>query len=277
MIYHQGSFRNYDGEELFEQAWMPEDNPRAVLLLIHGLGEHSGRYEHVAEFFTAQGIGIETYDLRGHGKSEGRRAYVNAFDDYLRDMDIFYKRFLERHAERLVFLYGHSMGATIASLFAITRKPEFRGMILSGALLRMGADISPLLIKMSGIIGKYAPKMKTTRLDSASLSRDPQVVKDYDADPLNYRAGFPARTGYELIIAMQRIQAQIEQITLPILIMHGSADKITNPEGSQILYNTVGSKDKTIKFYNGFYHEIHNEPERQTVFSDMLDWIGTHV
>ncbi|MGC9363343.1 MAG: lysophospholipase [Fidelibacterota bacterium] len=277
MIYHHGTFQSYDAGELFEQAWMPNDQPRAVLLLVHGLGEHSGRYEHVAEYFTSKGIGIETIDLRGHGKSDGRRAYVDSFDDYLRDLDVFYKRAQERHYEAPLFLYGHSMGGTIAALYIITRQPEFKGLILSGILLKMGADISPLLIKMAAIVGKYAPKMKTTKLDSASISRDPEIVRDYDEDPLNYREGFPARTGYESILAAQRILTQTESLTLPILIMHGSADKITNPEGSRELYEGVHSTDKTLKFYDGFYHEIHNDPEKERVFSDIFHWLELHI
>ncbi len=277
MIYHHGTFQSYDAGELFEQAWMPDDQPRAVLLLVHGLGEHSGRYEHVAEYFTSKGIGIETFDLRGHGKADGRRAYVNSFDDYLRDLDVFHKRVQERHYEQPLFLYGHSMGGTIAALYVITRKPEFKGLILSGSLLKMGADISPLLIKMAAIVGKYAPKMKTTKLDSASISRDPEIVRDYDEDPLNYREGFPARTGYESILAAQRILTQTESLTLPILIMHGSADKITNPEGSRELYEGVHSTDKTLKFYDGFYHEIHNDPEKERVFSDIFHWLELHL
>ena len=277
MNYNHGLFQGCDGQMLFEQAWRPDDEQKAVVLLVHGLGEHSSRYAHVADFLTSNGIGVETYDLRGHGKSDGCRAFVNSFDEHLRDLDILCKRVQERHSGTPIFLYGHSMGATISTLYVITRKTEFRGLLLSGALIKIGDDISPLLVKMSSIIGKYAPKMKTTKLDSASISRDPLIVKDYDDDPLNYRGGIPARTGMELIIAMNRIQIQMETITLPILIMHGSCDKMTDLSGSQELYDTVSSKDKTLKLYDGFYHEIHNDPEKQQVFNDIEGWINSHI
>ena len=169
------------------------------------------------------------------------------------------------------------MGATISVLHIITREVQFQGLLLSGILIKIGDDISPLLIKMSSIIGTYAPRMKTTKLDSASISRDPRIVKHYDEDPLNYRAGVPARTGQELITAMNRIQVQMGTITLPILIMHGSGDKMTDPGGSQELYDAVSSKDKTIKLYNGFYHEIHNDPEKQQVLDDIINWINGHL
>ncbi len=277
MIYQHGLFQGTNGLVLFEQSWFPEDDVKAVVLLVHGLGEHSSRYEHVAKILTSKTIGIETFDLRGHGKSDGARAFVNSFDEHLRDLDIFYKRVRERRSDTPIFLYGHSMGATIATLYVITRKTEFQGLLLSGALVKIGDDISPLLIKMSSIIGTYAPRMKTTKLDSASISRDPRIVKDYDEDPLNYRGGIPARTGLELITAMNRIQVQMETITLPILIMHGSSDKLTNPIGSQELFDAVSSKDKTLKWYNGFYHEIHNEPEKNRVFEDIINWINDYL
>lgn len=277
MNHNHGLFQGCDGLMLFEQAWMPENERKAVVVLVHGLGEHSSRYEPVAEFLTSNGIGIETFDLRGHGKSDGRRAYINSFDEHLRDLDIFYERVEERHPGAPVFLYGHSMGATISVLHIITREVQFQGLLLSGILIKIGDDISPLLIKMSSIIGTYAPRMKTTKLDSASISRDPRIVKHYDEDPLNYRAGVPARTGQELITAMNRIQVQMGTITLPILIMHGSGDKMTDPGGSQELYDAVSSKDKTIKLYNGFYHEIHNDPEKQQVLDDIINWINGHL
>ncbi|MCG2714697.1 MAG: lysophospholipase [Candidatus Marinimicrobia bacterium] len=277
MIYQRGLFQGAVGFDLFEQSWFPEDDVKAVVLLIHGLGEHSSRYEHVAEFLTSKNIGIETFDLRGHGKSDGARAFVRSFDEYLQDVEIFYSRVLGRHPDLPLFIYGHSMGATISALYVITRNPDINGVLLSGILLKIGDDIPPILIKMSSIIGKYAPKMKTTKLDANSLSRDPKIVENYDNDPLNYRAGIPARTGLELITAMRRIQVQMEKITLPIIIMHGSCDKITNPDGSIDLYEAVASNDKTLKMYNGFYHEIHNEPEKNRVFEDIFSWINDHL
>ncbi len=277
MIYQHGLFQGTGGFALFEQSWFPGDDVKAVVLLVHGLGEHSSRYEHVAEFLTSKGIGIETFDLRGHGKSDGVRAYVRSFDEYLQDVEIFYSRVLGRHPGLPLFIYGHSMGATIGALYVITRNPDINGVLLSGILLKMGDDIPPILIKMSSIIGKYAPKMKTTKLAANCMSRDPKVVENYDNDPLNYRAGIPARTGLELIIAMRRIQIQMDNITLPIMVMHGSSDKVTNPDGSIDLYEAVGSNDKTLKMYNGFYHEIHNEPDKQKVFNDIVNWIEKHI
>jgi len=277
MKFQQGSFQGKDGVMLFKQSWLPKEEVKAVILLVHGFAEHSGRYEHVAEFLTSKGIGIETFDLRGHGKSDGRRAFVNSFDEYLSDLDVFYTEVKKQYPQMPLFLYGHSMGATISALYVITRSPDLHGLLLSGISLKTGADISPMLIKMSAIIGKYAPKMKTTKLDEHSISRDPEVVKNYNEDPLNYRKGIPARTGLELLTAMQRIQIQMDKIKLPVLIMYGSGDKLCNPEGSIELFEAVSSADKTLKMYPGFYHEIHDDPEKQRVFEDVSGWITGHL
>ncbi len=277
MNYNHRLFQGSDGIMLFEQSWFPEDDCHAIILLVHGFAEHSSRYEHVARYLTSKGIGVETFDLRGHGKSDGVRAYIKSFSEYLNDLELFCSHVLGRYPDLPLFLYGHSMGATIVALYAITRNPDFQGLLLSGLLLKVGDDISPAMIKMSQILSKYAPKLKTTKLDAASISRDPKVVQNYDEDPLNYRGGIPARTGAELMSAMAQIQNRMNAIKLPILIMHGTCDKLTAPEGSQELYNAVDSTDKTLKMYNGFYHEIHNDPNKQQVFDDIIAWINCHL
>ncbi len=273
MIHQQDFFQGADGRRLFMQSWYPEQSPQALVLLVHGLAEHSSRYEHVAKYLTTNRVAIATFDLRGHGQSDGERIYVNSFDEYLQDLDIFFKQVKTRSAGLPLFIYGHSMGATISTLYVIDYNPECKGLVLSGVTVKFGQDVSPALIKIGAILGKYAPRMKTTKLDENSISRDPQIVKQYNADPLNYRGKIPARTGWELLQAMRRIEHQMSAITQPILIMHGSADKLSNPESSQELYEGVRSADKTLKIYDGFYHEIHNDPEQKQVLEDITNWI----
>jgi len=273
MIHKQDFFQAQDGLRLFEQSWYPENSARAVVLLVHGLAEHSSRYEHVAQYLTANSMAIETFDLRGHGQSDGERVYINSFGEYLQDLDIFCKQVQERCSGLPLFIYGHSMGATISTLYVINHNPEIKGLVLSGVTIRFGQDVSPALIKIGAILGKYAPRMKTTKLDANSISRDPQIIKQYDQDPLNYRGKIPARTGWELLQAMRRIEQQMSALTQPILIMHGSGDKLSNPESSQELYEGVQSADKTLKIYDGFYHEIHNDPEQKQVLEDITNWI----
>jgi acylglycerol lipase len=275
--HNQGNFKAADGLSLFEQWWRPETGPKAAVAIVHGLAEHSSRYAHVAEHLARGGYAVDTFDLRGHGRSEGRRAFIRSFDEFLADLDLFLARVRSRHRRTPVFLLGHSMGGGITPLFVITRKPDISGLILSAGALKISDDISPLLIRMSGIVGRILPKLPTIKLDSSAISRDPEVVKHYDNDPLNYRGGTPARTGAEIVRATRRIQAQMEAITLPLLILHGTADRLTDIEGSKQLYARAASSDKTLKLYDGLYHEILNEPEKARVLEDIVQWLDAHL
>ncbi len=274
--YQEGSFKTDDGLELFCRSWRPsETKPKAAILIIHGLAEHSGRYHHVGKFMASHGLAVEGFDLRGHGQSAGSggRTYVNRFDDYLSDAHLFLTTLLQRYDSRPVFLLGHSMGGLIASLLVVTRQPAVTGLILSAPALKISENISPLLIRLSNILGKLLPHLPTIKLDSSAISRDPEIVKKYETDPLNYRGGIPARTGAEINRATQQIQRQMEEIRLPLLILHGTADRLTDLEGSKQLYERAQSSDKTLKLYDGFYHEVMNEPEKGRVLEDVLRWI----
>jgi alpha-beta hydrolase superfamily lysophospholipase len=184
-----GTFKANGGTQLFEQWWQPvaETKAKAVLVIVHGLAEHSGRYAQVANYLGEHGYAVATFDLRGHGRSEGHRAYVHSFDEYLSDLGQFLGRVRERKPGKAIFVLGHSMGGTIASLFAITRQPDLGGLILSAAAVKLSEDISPLLVRLSPIIGSIAPKLPTLKLDSALMSRDPKwcramtMIRSYTA------------------------------------------------------------------------------------------------
>ncbi|MBN2179336.1 MAG: lysophospholipase [Deltaproteobacteria bacterium] len=272
----EGMFEAADGFQLFERWWVPEGETKAVVVIVHGLAEHSGRYSHVAKRLNEDGYAVYTFDLRLHGRSGGAKAFVKSFDDYLADLDVFLARVREKEPQKPLFLLGHSMGGTISALFAITRKPDIRGLLLSAAALKMGDDISPILISLSGIIGSILPKLPTVKLDSGAISKDPEVIKKYDTDPLNYRGGTPARTGAEIVRATRIIQERMEEINVPILIMHGTADRLANIEGSKELNERARSADKTLKLYEGLYHEILNEPEKEEVMDDIIEWMNSH-
>lgn len=273
----EGNFKANDGLNLFEQRWQPAKKTKSVIVIIHGYAEHSGRYAHVADYLVDHGYAVETFDLRSHGKSDGKNTFIRSFDDFLSDVDLFLKRVKERHPSKSLFLLGHSMGGLIASLFVVTRKPDVKGLMLSGASLKISDEISPLLVKLSSVIGAILPKLPTIRLDGTAVSRDPEVVKKYDSDPLNYRGGIPARSGAEFNRAMKQIQNQMGAITLPLLIMHGTGDRLADPAGSKQLYERAQSSDKTLKLYEGFYHEILNEPEKETVMGDIVEWVNERL
>ncbi|MCP4668847.1 MAG: alpha/beta hydrolase [Deltaproteobacteria bacterium] len=272
-----GSFKTADGMDLFEQRWRPEQKPKALVVIVHGYAEHSTRYTHVAEHLVDHGYAVETFDLRGHGQSEGKRAFVGSFDAYLEDLEQFLKRVRQRIKTENVFILGHSMGGAIVTLYAITRKPDITGLILSGPALKISDDISPLLVRLSSVIGIVLPKLPTIKLDSSGISRDPEVVKHYDNDPLVYRGGIPARTGAEITGATKMIQAQMEAMTLPLLILHGGDDRLADPQGSKSLYERAQSNDKTLKLYEGLYHEVMNEPEKDMVLADIVAWTDGRV
>ncbi|MCF7823461.1 MAG: lysophospholipase [Candidatus Marinimicrobia bacterium] len=275
-VSNETTFTTPDNFNLFERTWSQEA-AKGVVLMTHGIAEHSGRYEHIAKSLNAAGYSVVAFDLRGHGNSSGKRNYVNSFQDYLNDLEEVLTRTKEKFPSLPLFLFGHSMGGGIVTLFTIERKPDVRGILLSAPSVKVSDDISPLLQKISGLLSIIAPKLPAVKLASADISKDPLVVEAYDNDPLNYRGGILARTGSELLKSTKSIGALASTIRLPILIMHGTSDKLADVSGSKMLYGKVGSADKTLKLYEGLYHEILNEPEQDQVKSDMIAWLDAHI
>lgn len=262
---------------IFEQWWLPAGDPRAVVAIVHGYAEHSGRYQHLAAFLNARGYAVEALDLRGHGQSSGRRVYVRSFSEYLSDVARFLRAVRERHPAKPVFLLGHSMGGGIATLFVIARKPEIAGLVLSGPALRVRSAPTGMRMRGLRLLGKVAPTYSLAPLPAAAISRDPTVVEAYENDPLVYRGGMRLGHGAASMRALQRVQLDMEEVEVPLLVMHGSADRLTSPEGSEELIERARSTDKTFKVYDGLYHEIFNEPEQETVMLDLAQWLDAHT
>ncbi|MCF7825938.1 MAG: lysophospholipase [Candidatus Marinimicrobia bacterium] len=275
-IPHETIFSTPDNFDIFEQTW-PCKGAKAVVLITHGVAEHSSRYAHVAQSLVEAGYTVVGFDLRGHGRSSGKRNYINSFQDYLNDLQEVLNRTKSSYPNLPLFLFGHSMGGAIVTLFTIERTPEVKGVLLSAPSVKISDDISPFLQKVSGLISAILPKLPVVKLASADISKDPKVVKDYDQDPLNYRGGILARTGAEMLNTTKIIAAHAHTIQLPIIIMHGSSDKLADVTGSEMLYANVSSTDKTLKIYEGLYHEILNEPEQDEVKSDIINWLNAHV
>ena len=273
MQHTDGKFTGRNNFNLYWQAWLPDGVPVAVLVVVHGIAEHSGRYSNLVNYFVPKGYAVYSFDLRGHGKSEGIRSYVERFSYYLDDLKIFYNIVREENQNAKIFLVGHSMGSTIAIAYAIEHQRELNGLIVSGTTLKAGASINQVTILMAKILSILAPKMGVSALDANLISRDKAVVEAYINDPLNYTGKLSARVGAELLKTMAMLQSRLSEITLPMLIMQGTQDRISDPSSSKLLFDGVSSKDKTIKLYEGFYHEIFNDPERLQVFSDMEAWL----
>jgi acylglycerol lipase len=265
-------------ESLYFQAWQPEDKPKAALLILHGLNDHSSRYAHVAEFMVNRGMVVYAYDQIGHGKSGGLRAYIESFDDWVDDLAQMVGLIHQEIGDTPLFVLGHSMGGAVVTKYLMTKPhSDVRGFILSSAALKTQDDMSPFIQKISGVLGKIIPKAELVALESKYISRDPEEVRKYDEDPLVPAVKIRARTGAEVIKATKYIQENMGRVDVPLLIFHGTEDKLTDPKGSQWLYERAISKDKTFNLLEGLYHETMNEPEKEQVMSDVASWIEARI
>ncbi|KAF0108533.1 MAG: hypothetical protein FD146_419 [Anaerolineaceae bacterium] len=277
MNHTEGNFKGVRNASIYYQAWLPEGKVKAVLLIVHGLGEYCGRYTNVVNHFVPLGYAVYGLDHIGHGKSEGGREMVERFSDYTDNLTIYYNMVKVWQPEKPVFLYGHSMGGLITCHYLLDHQADFKGAIISAPAVKIPANISPLTVTMGKLLSNIAPKAGVLGLDATGISRDPAVVKTYVEDPLVFHGKTPARLAAEMLRAMQRVTAEVEKITLPFFIIQGSADRLVDPAGAQMLYDKAGSADKTLKMYEGLYHEVHNEPERETMFKDLETWLKAHV
>ncbi len=272
-----GSIVTADGLTLHTQRWTPDRAPAALVLLVHGYAEHCGRYEHVARAFVDQGAAVYAYDQRGYGRSEGRRAYVDRFDQYLADLALVGQDVQDRTPDVPIFLFGHSMGGLIALLYVLTRSPSLRGLLLSAPAIEVNPDLAPLLRKIAQVLGRFFPTLPTVRSPQGAISRDPAVLEAAQNDPLNYHGRTLARTGAELLRAGTEAQGRLHEVETPFLVVHGTADPLASPVWSKRLYERAAAPDKTLRFYDGLYHETFNEPERDQVLDDLTTWLGDRM
>ncbi len=278
MKHETGDFQGTDGLRLREQSWLPDGAPKAVVILHHGLWDYSDYYAPFAEELIRHGYAVYAFDMRGHGRSDGPRSFIQSFDQYITDLDAFLKRVRQRANGKPIFLFGHSLGGLIATTYVLANpKTDLRGVILSGAGLKEGHDVTPLLKTLVPIIGSIAPKLPSYKPDFNFGSRDKNVVKRKRQDPLIDHTGLPARSGAEGLRAIANVQAQMEQFSAPVLIMHGTADRWTNSEGSQQLAARARSKDKALKLYDGFYHELLTDTNKAFVWNDVIGWMDARV
>lgn len=278
MKHFETSYTTHDGLKLHLQAWLPE-NPKASLLLVHGLGEHSGRYGSMVSKLSDLGVAVFTFDGRGHGKSANGKptAYFDSYEDYLKDIDVLFGKAKNYLPGLPAFLYGHSMGGGLAAAYVLKYKPEATGVILSSPAVKEAEGTSPILIAVSGMINRLLPKLKVLKLDITGVSRIPEEVEKYKSDSLNYQENIPAKTGYELYQMMQFIQANAEEFALPFLLIHGDADRLTNPDGSDLLFQKASSEDKTLEIFEGGYHELIRDLESEKYLNVISAWIEKRI
>ncbi|GAB3222408.1 lysophospholipase [Algoriphagus aestuariicola] len=278
MQHFESSYSTHDGKKLFLQAWLPE-KARASMLLVHGLGEHSGRYADFAGKLVEAEIAVFTFDGRGHGNSESKQptAFYESAEDYLTDIEMLFGKAKNYLAGIPAFIYGHSMGGGLVAAFVLKRKPDAAGVILSSPAIKEADGTSKLLIAVSDLVSRYLPKLKALKLDITGISRVPEEVEKYKADPLIYQESIPARTGTELYRQMKYIQSHAAEFRLPLLILHGDADRLTNPKGSQLLFEQASSKDKTLEIFPGGYHELIRDLEAERYRTLILDWLEKRI
>ena len=255
----------------------PVDNARACVLLAHGLAEHTGRYEHVASRFNERGVAVVGPDHVGHGASPGVRVYLRTFSEYLEPLQALSDCIAEWYPGRPVFLFGHSMGGLISAHLLLESQDAFKGAMLSGPAFH-AVDPAPAPLLWIGRVLRYVlPKLGMVSLDASGVSRDPEVVADYIADPLVYNGKITTGLGIEMLDAMKVAIARAGEIILPMYIAHGDADVMAGPQGSQVFFDALGSQDKTLYFWPGLYHEILNEPESEAVITRYVKWLESHL
>lgn len=275
MKHFESEYEGTGGLKIYYQYWIP-DKPKAILQIVHGFAEHSGRYMNVVNELIPLGYAVYANDHRGHGRSEGIRNYVDTFDQYIEDEKILYKIISEQHPNMPIFMLGHSMGSLIALYFTKKYENLLKGLILSGAGVDVGEG-GDALLKAITKLSEENPKMEIPpNLNADFLSHDPEVVKAYQADPLVYADKITARLAFELFNNMKNIKSFIKDLKIDLLVQCGSEDKlITGSENLDVLYNM---EDKTIIIYEGLYHEVYNEVEqdRKKVLNDLSKWLERH-
>jgi len=276
MEHQESTFNGYNGIALYAQAWLPEARPRAAVALVHGFGEHSGRYANLVAALLPRGYAVHAYDLRGHGRSPGQRGLIMAWDEYREDTRAFLGTVRTAHPDVPSFLYGHSLGGLIVLDFVLHDPGGLRGVIASGPTLGPPA-IAPILVAISRVLSSIAPRFSLEAgLEKPALSRDPAVPKAYAEDPLVHgRAS--ARLGTELTRTLEWVNAHAGELRLPLLLLHGAADRIAPPAFSKHFFENVGGTDKTFLSPPGGFHEPHNDIDHAAVLAEVEAWIARHL
>jgi alpha-beta hydrolase superfamily lysophospholipase len=271
----ESSFSGVGGLKIFTRTWKTEGNPLGVVVISHGFNAHSGQYPWVADQFLAQGLAVYALDHRGRGKSEGERFFVEKFADYEDDLATFVSMAKAENPGLPVFLLGHSAGGVIACNFTLDHQSEINGLICEDFAYQIPApDFALAVIKGLSYV---APHFHALKLKNELFSRDPAAVAALNNDPLIAGESQPLETLAEMVRADERLKKGFPTITLPVLIIHGAADQVTKPSGSQEFYDNVGSTDKTLKLYEGTYHDPLHDINKEVVMNDIINWVNERI
>jgi alpha-beta hydrolase superfamily lysophospholipase len=263
------------GLKIFVRSWRPDTPPRGVVAICHGVKSHSGYYGWAAAQLVANGLAVYALDLHGRGKSDGDRYYLEKMSDYLDDVDALVKLAKSREPGLPLFLLGHSAGGVISSVYALEHQAELAGLICESFAYQVYAPDFALAVVKG--LSHLAPHAHVLALKNEDFSRDPDVVEFMNNDPLIAHEVQPTKTVAELVRADERLTREFPLVTLPVLILHGTADKVTKPGGSQLFFDTAGSRDKTLKLYDGYAHDLLNDIGKERVMADIVSWINQRL
>jgi alpha-beta hydrolase superfamily lysophospholipase len=259
------------GLKIFVRSWKPAVAARGVVVICHGVNSHSGYYLWTAQQLLARGLAVYALDLHGRGRSEGERFYLESIKDYVDDVDAVVMLAKSREPGLPVFLLGHSAGGVVSCTYALHHQQKLAGLICESFAFQVAApDVALAVVKG---LAHIAPHVHVLKLKNEEFSRIPEVVDAMNSDPLIDGEVQPTQTVAELVRADERLEREFPLITLPVLILHGTADKVTNPKGSQLFYDTAGAKDKTLKLYDGHVHDLLNDLGKEAVIADIIQWV----
>jgi len=277
MNHREETFRGADDLELRVQWWRPERGVRAALAIVHGHGEHSGRYMRIVDALLPHGYAVYGFDHRGHGRSRGQRGHIDSWAEYRGDVGAFLRWIAGQEPHAAIFLMGHSMGALVVLDYLLHEPGGIRGAIVSGAPLEPAGVAKRNLVLLSRVLSRVCPRFPLRlALDVSALSRDEAVVRAYVEDPLVH-GRFSARWGTESLDTLARVKTRAADVRVPILFIHGEADRLNLPHGSRSFFEGVGFPDKTLHLYPEMYHELHNDVGHEAVIADLKEWLGRHL
>ena len=269
-------FSAADGVELNAYHWPAASQPKSNVVILHGYGHHAGSFAEVAEHFNKQSFGVFAFDQRGHGLSPGRRGYIASFDHWVNDAHAFLAHIAPQTAGAPLVLMGHSLGCLALGIYAIRDKPPARGLIFSSGLLKIPDSVPKFLQQLATVLSVLAPTLPVQKVDVEATSRDPLAVQALRDDPLRYGGMMQARSGAEVAKGIAELRARMNEIDLPLLIMHGTKDRLTDCQGSRDLHASVKSADKTLCIFDRAYHELYNDTDKERWYTQVLTWLEAH-
>lgn len=267
------TFTAKDGTSLATYRWQPEAEARGIVVIVHGYGHHTANFEELARHLCGAGLVVCGFDQRGHGLSTGKRGHIDSLETSVDDLRFYVGGLHDEMPNLPLFLFGHSLGGLIMGRFAIEDGPSVRGLVFSSPLLKIPDSVSPTLVRLGDFLGTWLPWLPVERVDYQWVSRDANVLETVLSDPLRHTGTMNARTGAEIARGIAKFQSAMRTMSEPLLVFHGTSDRLTDVEGSRAFFDAAASEDKTLNIYEGGYHELFNDLERERFATELTAWL----